>query len=103
MVETCRETLMKLSLTDAENANLDPSETTHLETLAKEEIVTVDKECVDIDTKDIKVQMSVDEDSTGNSTDELPGEVVAMSTDDSDREISTSLPQTPTTPDENKQ
>lgn len=103
MVETCRETLMTLSLTDAENANLDPVETTAcIETMTEgEEVLTSDKEFINTDIKVVKVQMSIDDDSTGNSTDELPGDGIAMSTDDSDREISTPLPQTPTTPDEN--
>merc|ERR1712002_1243560 len=103
MVETCRETLMTLSLTDAENANVDAVDTTAcLETTCSvEEAVISDKEDIYTDTKEIKVQMSIDDDSTGNSTDELPGDGVAMSTDESDREVSTPLPHTPTTPDEN--
>ncbi|XP_068208931.1 protein lap4-like isoform X3 [Palaemon carinicauda] len=103
-VETCRETLMTLSLTDAENANIDEVKTaTSIEdpSRVEEELELNNKEDVYTDSTVMKVQMSIDDDSTGNSTDEIHGDGVAMSTDESDREISTPLPQTPTTPDEN--
>lgn len=104
MVETCRETLMTLSLTDAENANENPVKTAgsiDLDPTRVEEELLNNKDDVYTDSTEMKVQMSIDDDSTGNSTDEIHGDGVAMSTDESDREISTPLPQTPTTPDEN--
>ncbi|XP_064104431.1 protein scribble homolog isoform X4 [Macrobrachium nipponense] len=101
-VETCRETLMTLSLTDAENANENPVKTaSSIEDPTRVEEELNNKDDVYTDSTEMKVQMSIDDDSTGNSTDEIHGDGVAMSTDESDREISTPLPQTPTTPDEN--
>lgn len=122
-VETCRETLMTLSLTDAENANTDPTETvnnivtetsveTKSETELTEETGTVNNDDTvvsrDLGNNDqgvVQEKISSDcdgETTTETSADDQPlGDGTAMSTDDSDYEVGASLPQTPTSPDEN--
>ncbi|KAK7080657.1 hypothetical protein SK128_012960, partial [Halocaridina rubra] len=101
LVKTCRETLMKLSLTDDENANLEMQNTpVHIESRVGE-LEEQSRAATDVrDSKDILVQMSIDEDSSGNSAQEILVEGTAMSTDDSDREISAFVPHSPTSPDD---
>ncbi|XP_071512746.1 protein lap4-like isoform X5 [Panulirus ornatus] len=117
-VETCRETLMTLSLTDAENANMNPVQTKANVTSGKstetcsrgddsvpfngEQNVSV--EVLDDSRGNVKVLESIEceVDSTRNSADDHPqGDGSSMSTDDSDHEVCTPLPQVPTSPDEN--
>lgn len=109
---------MTLSLTDAENANINPVHTktnvtaeNSIETCTKgddtvpvkcEKDVSVEK--LDDSRGSVKVQGSIDcdVDSTKNSADDQPlGDGSSMSTDDSDHEVCTPLPQIPTSPDEN--
>ncbi|KAK3861440.1 hypothetical protein Pcinc_032603 [Petrolisthes cinctipes] len=114
-VEMCRETLMTLSLTDAENANLDPADIrdaverkeVQSETKTEEEIEATKENLGRDDTNKTRGKIhtldSVECDSAGNSTeDQAFGDIAAMSTtDDSDHEACTPLPLTPTSPDEN--
>ncbi|XP_042216454.1 protein scribble homolog isoform X9 [Homarus americanus] len=116
-VETCRETLMTLSLTDAENANLNSKEmitsiTTgpSIEIKEEEESGTINMdqfisgEKVDDSRGNVKEHESIDcnVDTVENLTDDQPHDGgIAISTDNSDHEVCTPLPQTPTSPDEN--
>lgn len=125
-VETCRETLMTLSLTDAENANTDPvvetvnSVTPETSIETKGETEETDGTVNDDDDEDAVVsadsgsdgqgviQVNTSSDCDGDSVENLTvddpppgGDVTAMSTDESEHEVGTSLPQTPTSPDEN--
>lgn len=108
MVETCRETLMTLSLTDAENANTDPTETTDPTPDSRTQDHTSDT-CDNQPAKstnkeenrgNIRPRDSVnyDGDSTASSPEEpeesVTGDFAAMSTDDSDHDLHIPLPQT---------
>lgn len=111
----CRETLMTLSLTDAENANLDPADIREAVERKEAQLETKTEEAVETspgivgrdDTNEgrgkVRTLDSVECDSAGNSTDDQAfGDTAAMSTtDDSDHEVCTPLPLTPTSPDEN--
>ncbi|XP_042875532.1 protein lap4-like isoform X13 [Penaeus japonicus] len=108
-VETCRETLMTLSLTDSENANTNSEEIMKATkvTDGEEEANETGEERAgdnqDSHRKKLKANESLDDDvdSAGNSTDDqLAADGATMSTDDSDHDVSTPLPQT-STPDEN--
>lgn len=108
-VETCRETLMTLSLTDCENANANSDEimkaATKMNDGGDEAHETGGQRAgdnQDSHRKKVKATESLDDgvDSAGNSTDDqLATDGATMSTDDSDHDVSTPLPQT--TPDEN--
>ncbi|XP_047500901.1 protein lap4-like isoform X13 [Penaeus chinensis] len=108
-VETCRETLMTLSLTDCENANANSDEIMKAATKVNdggEEAHEIEGQRAsdnqDSHRKKVKANESLDDgvDSAGNSTDDqLATNGATMSTDDSDHDVSTPLPQT--TPDEN--
>nr|XP_045596053.1 protein scribble homolog isoform X4 [Procambarus clarkii] len=117
-VETCRETLMTLSLTDAENANLNPDKTItgmttgiSIETEADEQEtgVIIDEQFTSGDKVDdsrgsVKEYAPADYtvDITTNSTDDqIMGESINLSTADSNRPVCTSLPQTAASSDEN--
>lgn len=108
MVETCRETLMTLSLTDAENANTDPTETTDPTPDSRTQDHTSDT-CDNQPAKstnkeenrgNIRTRDSVnyDGDSTVSSPEDheesVTGDFAAMSTDDSDHDLHIPLPQT---------
>lgn len=107
-VETCRETLMTLSLTDCENANTNSDaimKTTKVNDEGEEAHETGgqrDGDNQDSHRKKVKANESLDDGvhSAGNSTDDqLAADGATMSTDDSDHDVSMPLPQT--TPDEN--
>lgn len=111
MVETCRETLMTLSLTDAENANLEPEKVfTSIEMDAgeqetriidDEQFVSEDK--VDANRGNVKQSGPVDYfvDTAGKSMDRPIGESTAMSADETLHLGCTPLPQTSASSDEN--
>ncbi|XP_050735436.1 protein scribble homolog isoform X4 [Eriocheir sinensis] len=107
-VETCRETLMTFSLTDAENANTDPTETTDPGTDPTDDHTS---EAIDNqpargsteggeDRGSLRVKHSVDcdGDSAASSPEDpeesVPRDFSAMSTDDSDQDLHAPLPQT---------
>ncbi|XP_045119901.1 protein lap4-like isoform X14 [Portunus trituberculatus] len=107
-VETCRETLMTLSLTDAENANTDPTETTDPTTDSRTQdhaSDTCDNQPAKSTNKrkenqgNIQTRDSVnyDGDSTASSPEDpeesVTGDFAAMSTDDSDHDLHIPLPQ----------
>uniref|UniRef100_A0A0P4VUM7 PDZ domain-containing protein n=1 Tax=Scylla olivacea TaxID=85551 RepID=A0A0P4VUM7_SCYOL len=108
-VETCRETLMTLSLTDAENANTDPTETTDPTTDSKTQdhmsdacdnqpaksTIEGEENRGNIRTRD---SVNYDGDSTASSPEDpeesVTGDFAAMSTDDSDHDLHIPLPHT---------
>lgn len=109
MVETCRETLMTLSLTDAENANTDPTETIDPTTDSKTQdhmsdacdnqpaksTIEGEENRGNIRTRD---SVNYDGDSTASSPEDpeesVTGDFAAMSTDDSDHDLHIPLPHT---------
>lgn len=110
MVETCRETLMTLSLTDAENANLEPEKVfTSIEMdageqetrITDEQFVSEDK--VDVNRGNVKQSGPVDYfvDTAGKSMDRPIGESTARSADETLHLVCTPLPQTSASSDEN--
>ncbi|KAK8394993.1 hypothetical protein O3P69_006032 [Scylla paramamosain] len=108
-VETCRETLMTLSLTDAENANTDPTETIDPTTDSKTQdhmsdacdnqpaksTIEGEENRGNIRTRD---SVNYDGDSTASSPEDpeesVTGDFAAMSTDDSDHDLHIPLPHT---------
>ncbi|KAK8743108.1 hypothetical protein OTU49_001527 [Cherax quadricarinatus] len=109
-VETCRETLMTLSLTDAENANLEPEKVfTSIEMdageqetrITDEQFVSEDK--VDVNRGNVKQSGPVDYfvDTAGKSMDRPIGESTARSADETLHLVCTPLPQTSASSDEN--
>lgn len=107
-VETCRETLMTFSLTDAENANTDPTETTDPNADMTEDRTSeaIDNQLAigstegeeDRGNPRVKGSVDCDGDSPASSPEDpeesAPRDFSAMSTDDSDQDLHTPLPQT---------